>query len=111
MNKSQIATGGMFNPSKSQFRGPDGTGRDPYIYNNNGGFCPPKQPHKIEELGKSPPDLVTPPSNWNLTVMPGSFQLGDEACNYSKELLKSLELACLLLNRAGLGVYLTFTLI
>lgn len=63
MNKSQIATGGMFNPSKSQFRGPDGTGRDPYIYNNNGGFCPPKQPHKIEELGKSPPDLVTPPSN------------------------------------------------
>jgi hypothetical protein len=43
--------------------------------------------------------------------MPGSFPLGDEACNYSKELLKSLELACLLLNRAGLGVYLTFTLI
>jgi hypothetical protein len=34
--------------------------------------------------------LVTPPSNWNLTVMPSSFPLDDEACNYSKELLKSL---------------------
>jgi hypothetical protein len=46
-------TGGLFRPAKSQFYYPDGTGRDPYVFLNNGGFCPEKQPHKIEELGKS----------------------------------------------------------
>ena len=30
------------NLSKSQFYGGDGTGRDTYIYNFNGGFCPEK---------------------------------------------------------------------
>ena len=38
--------------SKAQFYGGDGTGRDTYIYNTNGGFCPEKQPVKVEELGK-----------------------------------------------------------
>lgn len=46
-------TGGLFRPAKSQFYYPDGTGRDPYVFLNNGGFCPEKQAHKIEELGKS----------------------------------------------------------
>lgn len=26
--------------SKTQFYAGDGTGRDTYVYNNNGGFCP-----------------------------------------------------------------------
>jgi hypothetical protein len=47
-------TGGSFVASKNQFRGPDGFGRDSYIYNNNGGFCPQKAPCKIEEIGKCP---------------------------------------------------------
>lgn len=38
--------------TKSQFYSGDGTGRDTYIYNNNGGFCVPTMPTKIEELGK-----------------------------------------------------------
>ena len=37
--------------SKTQFYAGDGTGRDTYVYNNNGGFCPSTQPTKIEELG------------------------------------------------------------
>ena len=41
------------NLSKNQFYGGDGTGRDTYIYNNNGGFCPEKAAIKVEELGKS----------------------------------------------------------
>tara|TARA_B100000780_G_C20980445_1_gene391757 strand:- start:647 stop:811 length:165 start_codon:yes stop_codon:yes gene_type:complete len=41
------------NLSKNQFYGGDGTGRDTYIYNNNGGFCPEKAAIKIEEIGKS----------------------------------------------------------
>lgn len=41
------------NLSKSQFYGGDGTGRDTYIYNFNGGFCPEKQPVKVEELGNN----------------------------------------------------------
>ena len=53
------STGGYFRASKSQFRNPDGTGRDPYIYKNNGGFCPERQAHKIEELGKL---LLTTPT-------------------------------------------------
>eukprot|EP00347_Sterkiella_histriomuscorum_P021970 403332137 len=37
--------------SKTQFYSGDGTGRDTYVYNNNGGFCPSAMPTKIEELG------------------------------------------------------------
>ena len=39
--------------TKTQFYGPDGFGRDTYIYNDNGGFCPEKLPCQIETLGKS----------------------------------------------------------
>ena len=46
------------NASKTQFYGGDGTGRDTYIYMNNGGFCPEKQPCKIEEIGKLTPKLT-----------------------------------------------------
>ena len=46
LNKSQMNLG------KSQYYGCDGTGRDTYIYNINGGFCPEKQAVKVEELGK-----------------------------------------------------------
>ena len=42
------------NMSKAQFYGGDGTGRDTYIYMNNGGFCPEKQPCKVEEIGRYP---------------------------------------------------------
>lgn len=38
--------------SKTQFYNTDGTGRDTYISLHNGGFCPPHEPTKIEELGK-----------------------------------------------------------
>ena len=38
--------------SKTQFYNVDGTGRDLYISLHNGGFCPPTEPTKIEELGK-----------------------------------------------------------
>lgn len=40
------------NLSKNQFYGGDGTGRDTYIYTNNGGFCPDKPSLKVEQLGK-----------------------------------------------------------
>jgi hypothetical protein len=48
MSKTQIWAAG----SKTQFYGIDGTGRDTYISLHNGGFCPPTEPTKIEELGK-----------------------------------------------------------
>lgn len=38
--------------TKTQFYNANGAGRDSYIAGNNGGFCPPKEPCKIEELGK-----------------------------------------------------------
>ena len=38
--------------NKHQFYTTDGTGRDTYISLHNGGFCPPHEPIKIEELGK-----------------------------------------------------------
>ena len=44
--------GGSFIPHKNQYYYPDGTGRDPYVYSNNGGFMPEKQACKIEEIGK-----------------------------------------------------------
>jgi len=40
-------------PTKTQFYSANGAGRDSYIYSTNGGFCPPKEPCKIEALGKS----------------------------------------------------------
>ena len=39
-------------PTKTQFYSANGAGRDSYIYGTNGGFCPMKEPCKIEELGK-----------------------------------------------------------
>ena len=33
----------FINLSKTQYYGGDGSGRDMYIYNSNGGFCPQKQ--------------------------------------------------------------------
>ena len=38
--------------TRTQFYHGNGTGRDTYIYNTNGGFCPPVEATKIEELGK-----------------------------------------------------------
>jgi hypothetical protein len=46
-----ILTKSNMGNSKTQYYGGNGTGRDTYIYNNNGGFCPFKEPVKIEELG------------------------------------------------------------
>jgi hypothetical protein len=43
----------MMVTNKSLFYNADGSGRDTYIYNPNGGFSPEKTPCKIEELGKS----------------------------------------------------------
>jgi hypothetical protein len=40
------------NLGKSQYYGCDGTGRDTYIYNINGGFSPEKLPVKVEEISK-----------------------------------------------------------
>lgn len=48
MSKTQIWAAG----SKTQFYNTDGTGRDLYISLHNGGFCPPTEATKIEELGK-----------------------------------------------------------
>ena len=39
-------------PTKTQFYSANGAGRDSYIYANNGGFCPRKEPCKVQELGK-----------------------------------------------------------
>ena len=44
--------GGNFIPAKMQFYVNDGFGRDTYIYNSNGAFCPEKQPTQIHEVGK-----------------------------------------------------------
>jgi hypothetical protein len=49
MSKTQIWAAS----SKTQFYGTDGTGRDLYISTHNGGFCPPTEATKIEELGKT----------------------------------------------------------
>lgn len=47
VTKNQLWAAG----SKTQFYTTDGTGRDTYISLHNGGFCPPHEPTKIEELG------------------------------------------------------------
>jgi hypothetical protein len=39
--------------AKTQFYVSDGFGRDGYIHNNNGGFCPSKEPTRIHGIGKS----------------------------------------------------------
>ena len=49
---NSILTKSFMNPGKTQYYGVDGTGRDTYIYNYNGGFCPEKQPTAIEGIGK-----------------------------------------------------------
>ena len=41
-----------FSPAKTQFYLSDGFGRDSYIYNINGGFCPEKSPTKVHPIGK-----------------------------------------------------------
>lgn len=46
-----VATKTMMGNSKTQFYSGNGSGRDTYIYFNNGGFCPPCETTKIEELG------------------------------------------------------------
>ena len=42
----------QMNPAKSQYYGCDGTGRDSYIYNTNGGFAPEKMATKIDPVSK-----------------------------------------------------------
>jgi len=37
--------------SKTQFYAGNGTGRDTYIYNNNGGFYPEKDAIRVDEIG------------------------------------------------------------
>jgi hypothetical protein len=37
---------------KTQYYVNDGFGRDTYIYNDNGGFCPEKLATKIHDVGK-----------------------------------------------------------
>ncbi len=52
MSFAKSTTAGNFIPAKSQYYVNDGCGRDSYIYNANGGFCPEKQPTKIHPVGK-----------------------------------------------------------
>jgi hypothetical protein len=47
-----ILTKSHMNPGKTQYYGVDGTGRDTYIFNINGGFAPEKQATAIEGIGK-----------------------------------------------------------
>ena len=42
----------LFNGSKKQFYGTDGTGRDSYIHRDNGGFYPRNVPCQVEGIGK-----------------------------------------------------------
>ena len=48
----------FMNLSKSQFYGSDGTGRDMYIHNNNGGFAPEHVGLKCEEIGTYSSNLI-----------------------------------------------------
>ena len=47
-----VLTKSHMNPGKTQYYGVDGTGRDTYIFNINGGFAPEKHPTTIEGIGK-----------------------------------------------------------
>lgn len=49
---AQTTDTSLFNGSKKQYYGGDGTGRDQYIYRNNGGFYPSSQSCGIEGIGK-----------------------------------------------------------
>jgi hypothetical protein len=51
-NYNAAVTKSQMVPNKTLFYHGDGTGRDTYIYNFNGGFSPEKSPCKVEELGK-----------------------------------------------------------
>ena len=48
---SKTADTNLFSASKKQFYGAEGTGRDTYIYRDNGGFCPMRGPAMVEDLG------------------------------------------------------------
>lgn len=48
MSGNNNLTKTFMNMSKSQYYYSDGTGRDAYIYANNGGFCPEKMATKVE---------------------------------------------------------------
>lgn len=52
LRKMSVLTKSHMNPGKTQYYGVDGTGRDTYIFNINGGFAPEKQPTTIEGIGK-----------------------------------------------------------
>ena len=47
-----VLTKSFMNPGKTQYYGVDGTGRDTYIFNINGGFAPEKTATTIEGIGK-----------------------------------------------------------
>ena len=48
---SKTAETNLFSASKKQFYAAEGTGRDGYIYRDNGGFCPMRGPAMVEGLG------------------------------------------------------------
>ena len=48
----KIHSANFMTNSKTQFYAGNGTGRDTYIYVNNGGFYPDKESVKVEEIGK-----------------------------------------------------------
>jgi hypothetical protein len=48
---SKTAETNLFSASKKQFYGAEGTGRDSYIYRDNGGFCPMRGPAMVEGIG------------------------------------------------------------
>lgn len=52
MSFQNFSTAGNFIPSKSQYYVNDGTGRDSYIFNINGGNAPEKKSTKIHDVGK-----------------------------------------------------------
>ena len=47
-----VQTKSMMNQSRTQFYSTNGTGRDTYIHVTKGGFCPPIETCKMEQLGK-----------------------------------------------------------
>jgi hypothetical protein len=49
---AQTTQTSLYNGSKKQFYGTDGTGRDAYIHRDNGGFCPPTTNCQVEGIGK-----------------------------------------------------------
>ena len=45
---SRIVETSLFNGSKKQFYAAEGSGRDTYIYRDNGGFAPMRGPAMVE---------------------------------------------------------------